>query len=158
MYRTFPTFVLTVALFAIAPALAAWGEDLEEWDDRTTLEDDNTHTLDSVDTGNTESLDSVEGRRDTDSYSAAPAAPVPAAEDGNWESQADRAKERIRQAEERLRAANVDYSEMRARNYPRGEAAGQITAERGAAEGELNEAWSDYGKIKRGAHDAGRPL
>jgi hypothetical protein len=95
MYRTYPTLVLTVALIAIMPVLAASGEDLEEWDARTTLEDDNTHTLDSVeangsesldsvDTGETESLDAVEDRRDTDTDSAEPSATVPGVEDGDW--------------------------------------------------------------------------
>jgi len=158
MYRTSLAFALTLALSFLAPALAESGEDMEEWDDRTTLEDDNTHTLDSVDAGRTESLDSVERRRNESSFESAPAERLPAIEHGDFEAQAARARERVAQAEERLRQANAAYSEMRARNHPRGEAAEQIVAERQAAERALNDA-SDYlARIKRAASEAGRPL
>ena len=172
MYRKSLVFALALALSFIAPALAEYGDDLEElerWDDRTTFEDDNTHTLDSVDegrtesldsvdTGRTESLDSVDQRRNDSAFSAAPARSHPALEDGNWEAQAARAKERIAEAEERLREANAAYSEMRARNHPRGAAAEQIVSERESAERDLNDAWETFGRIKRAAREAGRPL
>lgn len=170
MHRKSLALALALALSWIAPALAESGDDLEEWDDRTTVEDDNTHTLDSLDggrtesldgadTGRTESLDSVEQRRNGPSAAPGPAAPTPTAiEDGNWEAQAQRAKQRIAAAEERVRQANAAYSEMRARDYPRGEAAEQIVAEREAAESALNEAWDDFERVKRAARDAGRPL
>ena len=95
MSQILPNLVLVVALIAMMPALAASGEDLEEWDDRTTLQDDNTHTLDSVesdgtesldsvDTRDTESLDAVEDRRDDDTDSAEPAASDTGFEAGDW--------------------------------------------------------------------------
>ena len=92
MRQILQNLVVAVALIAIMPVLAASGEDLEEWDDRTTLQDDNTHTLDSVesggteslDTGETESLDAVETRRDDDTDSAEPAASDTGFEGGDW--------------------------------------------------------------------------
>lgn len=169
MYRKSLALALALALVSIAPALAESGDDLETWDDRTTFEDDNTHTLDSLDRGRTESLDSVdegrsdsldsvERRRNDSSSSPGPAAPLPAIENGNWEAQAERAKQRIAAAEERLRKANIAYSEMRARDYPRGEVAEQIVAERESAERGLNDAWDYFDRIKRAAREAGRPL
>jgi len=169
MYRKSLALALLFALSSIAPALAESGDDLEEWDDRTTVEDDNTHTLDSVDrgrtdsldgvdTGQTESLDSAERLRNDASSSPGPAAPLPAIENGNWEAQAARAKQRIAAAEERLQRANAAYSEMRARGYPRGAAAEQIVTEREAAEGDLDDAWDYFERVKRAARDAGRPL
>jgi hypothetical protein len=169
MYRKSLVLALALALSSIAPALAGSDDDLEKWDDRTTVEDDNTHTLDSVDegrtdsldaadTGQTESLDSADQRRNDSASAPGPAAPLPAVENGNWEAQAAQAKQRIAAAEERLRKANIAYSEMRARNYPRGEAAEKIVSEREAAEGALSDAWDTFERIERAAHDAGRPL
>jgi hypothetical protein len=158
MHRKFLTLVLTLALSFVAAARAESGDNLEAWDDRTTFEDDNTHTLDSADEGRTESLDSADERRDDASVSPAPAAPIPAIEEGNWDAQTARAKEWIAKAEERLQQANAAYSEMRARSYPRGEAAEQIVAERESAERDLNDAWDYFARIKRAARDAGRPL
>ena len=42
MYRKSLALALALALSSIAPALAQAGDDLEKWDDRTTVEDDNT--------------------------------------------------------------------------------------------------------------------
>ncbi len=97
MRQILSNLVLVVALIAIMPVLAASGEDLEEWDDRTTLQDDNTHTLDSVesdptesldsvdtDSVDTESLDAVETRRDDDTDSAEPAASDTGFQGGDW--------------------------------------------------------------------------
>jgi hypothetical protein len=139
--------------------------DLDEVDDGVTQSLDSVDTgrsqsLDSVDTGRTESLDSVVER--AAEAPDAPTAPAkidfPAIAEGDWEHQASRAKEYIARAEERLRVANATYAKMIQKDYPRGDERAVIIAERGAAQTALNESWSYFGRIKKRAAAAGRPL
>lgn len=105
---------------------------------------DESETLDSVDTGTTESLSQAETPP-----AGAPSspAPLPQIQSGSLRANATSAREALIKAETRSLKANAAYSEMRAHDYPRGEAAAAIVKEYEEAQAAYEAAQARYQSI-----------
>ena len=93
-------------------------------------DDGKTEDLDAVDTGSTESLSAAE--KPPEAAPNAPA-PLPQGTSGAMRAKLTAARDALVKAEARAVKANATYSDMRAHDYPRGEAAAAIVKEYEAA-------------------------
>ncbi len=114
-----------------------------------------TRSLDSVDTGSTVDFDSVDTGT-TESLSAAeaapaaapsPPAPLPPIANDSLREKALAAHAELAAAEHRSVAANAAYSEMRAHDFPRGDAAAAIVKEYQTARDTYDQAKAQYTEI-----------
>ncbi len=112
----------------------------EDLDDADT---GSTESLDDVDTGSTVSLDDAETVQGPLPLPAA----VPDIEDDDARATAKRARAELDTARQRLERANAAYSEMRARDHPRGDARGAIVQERDTARRTYDQANARYAEI-----------
>lgn len=111
--------------------------DTGETVDQDSLDVGRTNSLDSADTGHTDTLDSVDtGRTESLSQAETPPAgapstpaPLPQIHGTALRADAKAARDALIEAEKRALKANAEYSEMRAHDYPRGEAAAAIVKE-----------------------------
>jgi len=123
--------------------------------DQDTLDVDHTTSLDAADTGETVDQDSIDTGT-TESLDAAEVAPdaspsIPAAlpeiANDSLRAEAQATRETLVVAERRYAAANAEYSEMRADDFPRGEAAAAIVKEHAAARRAYEQASARYTEI-----------
>lgn len=77
---------------------------------------------------------------------SAPAA-LPEIDDAAARSAAERARHEVETARERLNRANAAYSQMRARDYPRGDARAAVVRERDEARRDYEAANARYAEI-----------
>lgn len=91
-------------------------------------------------------LASVPARADELDVLPVPAA-VPEIEDGAARAAAEKAHADLDEARQRLARANDAYAEMRARDYPRGNARAQLLRERDAARRAYERAEARYAEI-----------
>lgn len=119
------------------------------------VETGETRSLDSVDTGETDTLDSVDTGT-TESLSRAekpPAglpstpAPLPQIQRGSLRADAEAARDALIESEKRSLEASAEYSEMRAHDHPRGEAAAAIVKEYEEAQAAYEQAKERYQSI-----------
>jgi hypothetical protein len=123
--------------------------------DQDSLDTGHTTSLDSADTGKTVDQDSLDtGTMESlDAAEAAPEAPpslpaaLPQIADDSLRAQAQAARDTLVDAEHRYAAANAAYSEMRAHDFPRGEAAAAIVKEHTAARLAYEQASAGYTEI-----------
>lgn len=123
--------------------------------DQDSVDDGATRSLDSVDTGQMVDQDTLD-TGSTESLSDAetpPEAPpslpgqLPSIANPTLRAQAKQAHDALVAAETRVTAANEAYSEMRAHDYPRGEAAAAIVKEHEDANAAYEAAKSRYDSI-----------
>jgi len=129
--------------------------DTGETIDQDTLDVGHTTSLDAADTGKTVDQDAIDtGTTESlDAAEAAPEAPpslpaaLPPIADDSLRAKAQAAREALVDAEHRYAAANAEYSEMRAHDFPRGEAAAAIVKEHTAASLAYEQANARYTEI-----------
>ncbi len=123
--------------------------------DQDTLDVGHTDTLDSADNGRTVDQDSIDTGK-TESLSAAEAPPeaapkppgaLPKIGDEWLRKKAEAARDDLVAAEQRAAAADAAYSEMRAHDFPRGEAAAAITKEYETSRALYEKAKTSYDEI-----------
>jgi predicted component of type VI protein secretion system len=123
--------------------------------DQDTLDKGHTTSLDAADTGHTVDQDALDTGT-TESLSAAetapeapPAlpAPLPMIADDSLREEAQTKRDALVEAEHRVVAANAEYSEMRAHDFPRGEAAAAIVKEHEDANAAYEAANASYRAI-----------
>ena len=123
--------------------------------DQDTVDIGHTNTLDSVDKGRTVDQDTIDTGK-TESLSAAekppeapptPPAALPKIGDDWLRKKAEAARDDLVAAEQRAAAADAAYSEMRAHDFPRGEAAAAITKEYETARALYEKAKASYDEI-----------
>ena len=111
--------------------------DTGEMVDQDSLDVGQTNSLDAADTGKTETLDSLDtgsnrepvAGRDPAAGAPSTPAPLPQIHGTALRADAKAARDALVEAEKRALKANAEYSEMRAHDYPRGEAAAAIVKE-----------------------------
>ena len=129
---------------------------------------DNSHSLDSVDSGGSKSLDAVDTGESVDpdsldggseslddaespaqgqSASLPQPAPLPEIEDATARAQAQSSREAVLVAQQRVLQANAAYSRMITRDYPQGDARAAIVQERDAAAAAYQQASARYESI-----------
>ena len=129
--------------------------DTGEMVDQDSLDVGRTESLDAADHGSTETLDAVDtGRTESLSQAETPPAgapttpaPLPRIQGTALRGDAKAARDALIAAEKRAIKANAEYSEMRAHDYPRGEAAAAIVKEYEEAQPAYEQAKERYQAI-----------
>ena len=123
--------------------------------DQDSLDDGHTTSLDAADTGHSVDQDAIDtGTTESLSHAERPPEPAPSApaplpkiHNTALRGDAQAAREALIKAEARSVKANAEYSEMRAHDFPRGEAAAKIVKEYEEATAAYEQARESYQAI-----------
>jgi len=136
--------------------------DTGETVDQDTLDVGRTDSLDAADTGHTVDQDTLDTGT-TESLSSAERAPeappslpsqLPEIRNDALRAQAQAARDELMDAEQRYAGASAKYSEMRAHDFPRGDAAAAIVQEYEASHAAWDQAKARYAEILQQANPA----